>query len=86
MQNEQNFLEYRCSLAECTVSSGADRSERSEDKNGTKNFWNNKILRTTAFGLFFNGLCPIIQRPMAYFLEYRPRLAPRSLLEKRACA
>ena len=38
MQNEQNFLEYRCSLAECTVSSRADRSERSEDKNGTKKF------------------------------------------------
>ena len=32
-------IEYRCSLAECTVSSGADRSERSEDKKGTKNFW-----------------------------------------------
>ena len=44
---------YRCSLAECTVSlgaivrseakistvsSGADRSERSEDKKGEKNF------------------------------------------------
>ena len=29
---------YRCSLAECTVSSGADRSERSEDKKGEKNY------------------------------------------------
>ena len=37
---------YRCSLAECTVSFGADRSERSEDKNGTKNFWNIKIKKT----------------------------------------
>lgn len=32
-------FEYRYSLAECTVSSGADHSERSENKNGTKNFW-----------------------------------------------
>ena len=46
-------FEYRCSLAECTVSMGAivrseakistvslgaDRSERSEDKKGEKNF------------------------------------------------
>ena len=37
-------IEYRCSLAECTVSSGADHSERSENKNGTKKFWDNKIL------------------------------------------
>ena len=29
-------IEHRCSLAECTISFGADRSERSEDKNGTK--------------------------------------------------
>ena len=34
---------YRCSLAECTVSSGADRSERSEDKKDTKIFSYNKI-------------------------------------------
>ncbi len=37
-------IECRCSLAECTVSSGADRSERSENKKGTKNFWNVQIL------------------------------------------
>ena len=36
---------YRCSLAECTVSFGADRSERSEDKKGEKNFWNVQIVR-----------------------------------------
>ena len=29
-------FEYRCSLAECTISFGADHSERSEDKNGSK--------------------------------------------------
>ena len=44
------FFEQR--LEECTVSLGADRSERSEDKNGTKNFSYNQRLRTTAFGLF----------------------------------
>ena len=37
-------IEYRCSLAECTISSGADRSEQSEDKNGTKKFWDVQIL------------------------------------------
>ena len=55
-------FEYRCSLAECTVSlgaivrskaeistvsSGADRSERSEDKNGKKNFWLKKFANRT---------------------------------------
>ena len=30
-------------LAACTVSFGADRSERSEDKKGTKNFWHGQI-------------------------------------------
>ena len=37
-------IEHRCSLAECTISFGADRSERSEDKNGTKKFWDEQIL------------------------------------------
>ena len=69
-------MAYYSFIGECTVSSGADRSERSVDKKGEKNFWNNKILRTTAFGLFFK----IIQN----FLEYRSSLpAHSSLLEKR---
>ena len=37
-------FEYLCSLAECTVSFGANHSERSENKNDTKNFWNVQIL------------------------------------------
>ena len=37
-------IEYHCSLAECTVSFGADHSERSENKNGMKNFWDVQIL------------------------------------------
>ena len=35
---------YYSFIAECTVSLGADRKERSEDKKGTMKFSNNKIL------------------------------------------
>ena len=60
---------YRCSLAECTVSSGADRSERSEDKKGTKKFWDNKLLKNNEQARFLkinNGQWPIT-RSLAEF-------------------
>ncbi len=41
MQRPMAYYQNLLFIAECTVSFGTDRSERSEDKKGEKNFWNN---------------------------------------------
>ena len=47
LQNYQRPMAYYSFIAECTVSSGADCSDRSEDKKGEKNFEITKKIRIT---------------------------------------
>ena len=62
-RNAQSPLEQivRSEAKISTVSLGADRSERSEDKNGTKNFWDIQIKKN------YSKLSKFKQRPMAYY-------------------
>ena len=70
-RNAQSPLEQivRSEAKISTVSSGADRSERSGDKKGEKKFWDNKLLKNNEQARFLkinNGRWPIT-RSLAEF-------------------